>query len=290
MSIKFMRFRIFYFLLSALALAISLFSILRFGFRYSIDFTGGTIWEFSLSTSDAAQKIEEILNNESLPLSSLDQGLDQSFLLKTNPLTTTQREKTVTAFKELDPAWKELRFETLGPSLGAELLKKAIVAVFLSITAILFFVASRFGGSIYGISAILAMLHDSLILFGAFSLFGHFFKAELDTLFLTAVLTTLSFSVHDTIVVYDRIRELGQKSRSLEALCDKAVTETLTRSLNNSMTIIFMLLALVLLGAPATRWFALALLVGTVSGTYSSTFTAVPLVLALNSLKKSPKN
>ena len=125
------------------------------------------------------------------------------------------------------------------------------------------------------------MFHDTLILIGSFSIFGHFFGAELDSLFVTALLTTLSSSVHDTVVTFDRIRELKRQNYKIDwvQLANGAVTETLNRSINNSMTIIFMLTSLVLLGGNSTRWFATALLVGVVCGTYSSIGVAIPLVL-----------
>ena len=134
----------------------------------------------------------------------------------------------------------------------------------------------------------MAMFHDSFVLLGTFSLLGHFKGVEIDTLFVTAVLTILSFSVHDTVVVYDRIRESRKRFPGVdfEDLVDKAVTETLSRSVNNSMTIILMLIALYLLGGTTTKWFVLALLVGTVSGTYSSTFTAAPLLVVWEGLKR----
>ncbi|OGC61225.1 hypothetical protein A2890_00820 [candidate division WWE3 bacterium RIFCSPLOWO2_01_FULL_53_14] len=132
----------------------------------------------------------------------------------------------------------------------------------------------------YGAAAILAMLHDTLVLFGVFSLLGRFAGVEVGTLFVIAVLTTLSFSVHDTIVVFDRIREIRRISNmDLEEAVDQAVGETLVRSLNNSLTIVFMLLALFVLGGESLKWFVFALLVGTISGTYSSTFNAAPLLI-----------
>jgi preprotein translocase subunit SecF len=131
------------------------------------------------------------------------------------------------------------------------------------------------------------MFHDTLVMLGVFSLLGHFQGLEIDTLFVTAMLTILSFSVHDTVVVYDRIRESQRRypQMSFEDLVNKAVTETLSRSINNSMTIIFMLIALWLLGGSTIKWFAFALLIGTVSGTYSSTFTAAPLLVVWYSFK-----
>ena len=125
------------------------------------------------------------------------------------------------------------------------------------------------------------MFHDTFIVLGVFSLLGHFANIEVDTLFVTALLTTLSFSVHDTIVVYDRIRESLKRhpKAAFEDIVNLSVAETLGRSVNNSLTIIFMLVALFLLGGVTTRWFVLALLIGTISGTYSSTFTAAPLLV-----------
>jgi len=162
------------------------------------------------------------------------------------------------------------------------------MAVIIAAGFILFYVAYRFKEKRYGVCAILAMFHDSLILLGIYSLLGHFFGVEIDTLFVTAVLTILSFSVHDTVVVYDRIRESVRLYPRADyySLVNKAVAETLTRSVNNSMTIIFMLLTLYLLGGETTKWFVFALLIGTISGTYSSTFTAAPLLVVWNSLIK----
>jgi len=134
----------------------------------------------------------------------------------------------------------------------------------------------------------LAMFHDTFVMLGVFSLLGHFLGVEVDTLFVTAMLTILSFSVHDTVVVYDKIRDSQKRfpKANFVDLVDKAVTETLPRSINNSMTIIFMLVALWLLGGESIKWFAFALLIGTISGTYSSTFTAAPLLVIWKNLKK----
>jgi len=186
---------------------------------------------------------------------------------------------------------EEVRYETVGPVLGRELLVKTLVAVALSAGGIMLYVAYRFKEMRYGVCAVLAMFHDMLVLIGTFSLLGYFLHVEVDVLFVTAVLTILSFSVHDTIVVYDRIRELRRKERGLTyvEMIDTAVTETLSRSLNNSLTIIFMLLALWLLGGETIRWFVFALLIGTITGTYSSTFTAAPLLVIWDSLHSRRK-
>ena len=166
---------------------------------------------------------------------------------------------------------------------------KTVTALVLAALLILAYIAWQFKNWSFGISATLATLHDSLVILGSFSLLGHFFGFEIDILFVTALLTILSFSVHDTIVVYDRIRESLKRfpGTPFETLVNKAISETLVRSLNNSLTVIFMLISLVVLGGDTIRQFAIALLIGTVSGTYSSIFTAAPILAVWkNRLKK----
>ncbi len=184
-----------------------------------------------------------------------------------------------------------MRFETVGPSIGPELIKKTFYAVAIAAGVILLWVAYQFKSIMFGACAILAMFHDTFSLVGIFAALGHFFGAEVDFLFVTAVLTTLSFSVHDTIVVYDRIRESRNKiGGSMVELANKAITETMVRSLNNSFTIIFMLIALILLGGTTVKWFSVALFVGTILGTYSSPFVAVPLLVTWDNFSKRLKN
>ena len=138
----------------------------------------------------------------------------------------------------------------------------------------------------FALSAILALIHDVLVVVGTYSLLSHFFGAEVDLLFVTALLTTMSFSVHDTIVIFDKIREYGTRDKTdLEYYANKALSETLVRSLNNSMTIIFMLLALILLGGSTIRFFVASLLIGTITGTYSSPFVATPILVWLEKRK-----
>jgi len=206
---------------------------------------------------------------------------NNNYSLKFADINPDQKGKLDQTLKEIYPDSKEQKFQTLGPILGRELLQKTITAVILTSIFLFLFIGRRFRDLSFGAGAVLAMLHDTFILIGSFSLLGHFFGAEIDSLFVTALLTTLSSSVHDTIVTFDRIRELRRQSYQKDwvALANQAVTETLTRSINNSMTIIFMLLSLVLLGGSTTRWFAAALLIGVVSGTYSSIGVAIPLVL-----------
>jgi len=140
-----------------------------------------------------------------------------------------------------------------------------------------------FKGFNFAFSAVLAMLHDLLVVVGTYSLLGHFFGAEVDTMFVTAVLTTMSFSVHDTIVIFDKIREYHKEQGSMdsETAANQALTETMVRSLNNSMTIVFMLLSLTMMGGSTIRFFIMTLLIGTITGTYSSPFVATPILVWL---------
>ncbi len=281
--IDWMKYRYLYYVISLLFLIPGIISMLVFGFKPSIDFTGGTNWEIRfLDKNPTETQIYQALN-KTLDITAIIRTDRNSFIIKTPPITSQQIQIAKQALTQKIGPVKELRQETVGPILGKELLKKTIIAVILASTLILLYITFRFKDSLFGISAILAMIHDSLILLGAFSLLGHFYNVEVDTLFVTAVLTILSFSVHDTIVVYDRIREARRlyPKLSFKTLINKAVTETWVRSLNNSLTIIFMLLALILLGGTTVKWFMVALLIGTISGTYSSTFTAAPLLYSM---------
>ena len=281
-----MKFKSTYFFISSVLVLTALASIFVWGLKPAIDFTGGALIEVSISDENVSSDdlSQYATNIESVDVSSVQKIQDtNNYVLRTNTIDENKKAEILSEFKNNYSNVVEVRFETVGPTLGRELLIKTGVAIFLASILILFYVARQFKDRIYGVSAILAMFHDTLILIGAFAIFGHFYEVEVDTLFVTAVLTTLSFSVHDTIVVFDRVRESLHDRPNLNPydVINKAVTETLSRSINNSMTIIFMLTALSLLGGVTIRWFSVALLIGTVIGTYSSTFTAAPLLLIL---------
>jgi len=283
--INFMKFKWLYFLLSGLVIVPGIFSLIIFGLKPSIDFTGGSLLELKFKGAKEEVNdlfIEETVKTAGFGLSSVQKSGEDTYLLKMSPISKEDVSKIKSLFSENSSETpEEVRFETVGSILGRELLLKTIAAIFMAAGFILLYVAWVFKDAKFGVCAILAMLHDSLVLLGSFSLLGHFFGVEVDTLFVTATLTILSFSVHDTVVVYDRIRESQKRlpEANFVDLVNIAVTETLSRSLNNSLTIIFMLISLLLLGGSVIRWFAFALLIGTISGTYSSTFTAAPLLV-----------
>lgn len=269
-----------YFIISLIVIIPGSYSLIRYGLKPSIDFTGGSTIVWQLETTEAA--LRELAQKGNIEIREL-RVTDSVWTISAAPIA----QDAYKTFKAGAGVVQELSYDTVGPSLGAELIRKTMYAVVLAATMILLYVAYRFKNIKFGVSAILAMLHDSLVLLGVFSLLGHFMGVEVDTLFVTALLTILSFSVHDTIVVYDRIRELKKKHGYLEFddIVNRAVVETMGRSINNSLTIIFMLLSMYLLGGDTTRWFIFALLVGTVSGTYSSTFTAAPILIVWEKLR-----
>lgn len=261
--INWMKYRYLYLLISGTVIIVGVFSMLKWGFKIGIDFTGGAVAEYKLSTGENKVYKYGLLSEEEI-------------------------EKIRADFKDQNAT--EVSFESVGPSIGPELIKKTVYALLISAVAILFWIAYQFKSIKFGISATLATLHDTLVLLGSFSLLGHFFGAEVDFLFVTAVLTILSFSVHDTIVVFDRIREMRRRiGGDVKDVANEALSETMVRSLNNSFTIIFMLVALILMGGESIKWFAVALLVGTVSGTYSSPFVAVPILVTWDGFQKKLK-
>ncbi|KKT56026.1 MAG: Protein translocase subunit SecF [Candidatus Collierbacteria bacterium GW2011_GWB1_45_35] len=273
-----------YFVISALVIVPGIYSLIRYGLKPSIEFTGGS----RLTLVSVTSSPDTVLQSFKDYTPQLEISDDTSLSIKSKEISQENTQKIIDGLKKENPDIKLTDFETIGPSLGQETIKKTTNALTIASLLLLAYISFAFKQLKYGICAILAMFHDTAVLLGIFSLLGHFWGVEIDLLFVTAVLTILSFSVHDTIVVYDRIRELSHKIKNVDyvTLVNQAVTETMTRSLNNSLTIIFMLLAMFLMGGETTKYFSLALLIGTVTGTYSSTFTAAPLLILWDRFSK----
>lgn len=271
-----------YALISLTVLVPGIYSLVRYGFRPSIDFAGGSLIEYRTSGSVTTATVRDAAKDAGIDIVSLQKSGNQAFIVR---MKQEPQEKLFLLTQGIEQrasvSAAAVRNETVGPVLGKELLSKALFAAVLAASAILFYVAWAFKNIRFGVAAVVALLHDLLVVLGSFSIFGHVLGVEVDTLFVTAFLTTMSFSVHDTIVVFDRIREYTKRdrNRSFEQISDAALTETMNRSLTNSFTIIFMLVALVLMGGETVKWFVIALLIGTVSGTYSSPFVATPVLL-----------
>ncbi len=283
--IRFSKYILLYFFISGLVLVPGIFSLVRYGLRPSIDFTGGTVVEVQTAQAvDMTNLTQEIHALDNVPLERVSASGPQSFVFKLRPADSATVRSLVDVVAKAGGEVSVLRNETVGPVIGSELLRKALIAAGIAVVAILGYVAYAFKNFKFGICAVVALVHDLLVVLGLFSLFGVWYGVEVDTLFVTAVLTTMSFSVHDTIVIFDRIREHMRRGGrgTITEISDTALTETMNRSLTNSLTIIFMLLSLILFGGPTIRWFSVALLVGTISGTYSSPFVATPLLIMLD--------
>ena len=280
-----MRYKWFYFTLSFLVLIPGVFSLIKYGLRLSIDFTGGTLLEIQAKNHP---DFTQIASSQGLDLSSVQPSATDTYFLRLKPITSEQNEKFKSAIAQSSGEVVEKRFETVGPVVGRELAQKALLALIVASLAIVAYIAWSFrhipapySSWKFGVSAVVALLHDALVVLGVFSILGHFYHVEIDALFVTAVLTVIGFSVHDTIVVFDRIRENLPKmaGKSFPEIVDFSLAETLVRSLNTSVTVLLTLLALLLFGGESIRWFIVALLVGITSGTYSSIFNAAPLLV-----------
>jgi preprotein translocase subunit SecF len=288
--IDWLKYKYIYFMLSAILVGTSILSLATWRLRPGIDFTGGTLVEiFSEEKVIDEKKIEKFFKESKLEVNSIRQSAKKKVVIRTKFIDQKKGARLKKDFANKFSKYKIIRFESIGPTLGRELLNKTITAAIIAVLAMLFYIAWAFKNVRFGIAAIFALLHDTLILIGSFSILGKFYGVEVDALFVTAVLTTMSFSVHDTVVVFNKIREKTKgdkgKAGSFEEVANEALTETMVRSINNSLTIAFMLLALVLLGGDTIRWFILALFIGTVLGTYSSPFVAVPLLSLFNKNK-----
>ncbi len=288
------KYRKIWFILSSLILTISIISLVLFQFKLGIDFTGGTLMEVEINNAGAdVVKIKEILTPLDLGDITVQKSQEQDFLIRLKNIDESKHQEILDVLKKGfiqndSDLVEENRFETIGPTIGKELKSKAVTAVILVVICIILYVAWVFrkvSGKIsswkFGVSAILALFHDVLVVLGVFSLLGHFLGVEVNSMFVIAILTVLGYSVNDTIVVFDRIRyNVLKTTGEFEYLVEKSVNETMVRSINTSATTLLVLLALYLFGGSTIEWFVMALIVGIVAGTYSSIFIASPILVA----------
>ncbi len=286
---NFIKYRFISFILSGLLVLTSIYGLIRFGLVLGVDFTGGSLVEVLPGQEQGREELKEDLGGIGLAVSQIQQTGSGSLLIRFEG-GWEEKDRLVDFFQ--DRGGQILRDETVGPTFGQELLKKALLAIGLTIILILIFIAWRFGDLNFGVVAVTAMIYDNLILLGAFSFLGRFLSAPIDSLFITAALTTLATSVYDTVVTFGYIRDQLKQSflsADIEVAANEAIRATIVRNINNSWTIIFMLVAILLLGGETIGWFAVALLTGTVLGTYSSTFLAVPLLVVWQKIRKKSR-
>ncbi len=288
--------KVLFLVIAAVSVTFSLAMIIFFGLKPGIDFTGGTIVE--IKAPGVEQKIDtpsewirKTFTDEGADVGSVQKSGDDVYIVKTKEIDQKKWSAILSKLQEKYKDTKEQSFETIGPLLGAELLKKTFYAVVIATFMLLFYIAWRFEHRLYGITAVAAMIHDVLLILASFAVFGFLFNVEVDIMFVTATLTALAFSVHDTIVLYDRVREVERRhpKEKFADIVNLAINATIVRSVSTSLAIIFVLTSLLLLGGETIRWFVAALLVGTITGVYSSPFIAAPLVVVLRDWEKSRK-
>lgn len=275
-----MKHKFLYFVFSLVLIIPGLYFLVTSGLKLGIDFTGGSLLEYRFEKNIATDELKQY--GQISPIS------DNTYIIRNQSKT---KEETDNITKELEARFgkvEQRRQEFVGPAIGRELSQKAFYALITASLAIVLYIAFSFrkvprpaSPWRFGICAIVALLHDMLLVVGAFAILGKFLNVEIDTLFVTALLTVIGFSVHDTIVVFDRIREnlLKNIGRKFTEVVNLAVVQTLGRSLNTSLTVVFVLTALLLFGGETIKWFVVALLIGIISGTYSSIFNATALLV-----------
>lgn len=288
--------RKFWYVVSSVLFIASIALIIIWGIKFSIDFTGGTMMEIKFQENKPADSdINNKLADLNLGNIQIQDVGDKNVLLKMKFINNDEHGKILEKIKEISPA-EEQSYESIGPTVGKELASKAIWALTIVVISIIIYIAYSFRkvsqgpvpSWVYGVCAIIALVHDIVITIGFYLTFCHFFGIEVDMLFVSALLTILGYSVNDTIVVYDRIRENLKISSAdnFEELINESVNQTITRSLNTGLCALFVLLALTLFGGESIRYFALTLFVGIIAGTYSSMFVASPLLLLFQKFLK----
>lgn len=279
--------RYWYFALSLLIIVPGIIALFVWKLPLSIDFTSGTLLE--LQFAEATQPLEPARVREVYAERGFEGTVQSSgeniVIIRSKPLEEADKQTIITALEGVYGPATVLNAETVGPSVGTEVAQRAVLAVGVAAIFILLYISFAFRrvdhALRYGVCAIVAMLHDVLVVVGAAAIFGKLFGWEVDALFLTGLLTVASFSVHDTIVVFDRIRENLVLHRRLdyETVVNHSIVQTLDRSINTQLTVMLTLLALALFGGVTIRHFVVILLIGVLSGTYSSIFNAAPLLV-----------
>lgn len=292
-----------YFGLSLLVIIPGIIAIFLWGLNLSIDFTGGSRLTLSFDnavSNNQVQIVNKVLKAEKIKTASIEKS-NKLIFVRTSSMDQNQNNKFISTLSKEFKDVKEQEFETIGPVIGQETTWNALKAVGMASILIILYITWSFravpkptSSFRFGVCAIIALIHDVLVVVGVFAILGHFFNVEVDSLFVTAILTVIGFSVHDTIVVFDRIRENLRRmgGSDFPKTVNESIIQTIDRSLNTSLTVFLVLVALLLFGGESIRWFVVALLIGVISGTYSSIFNASPLLVLwqeINDKRKETK-
>lgn len=286
-----------WFTISAISVGVSLFALIFWGLNLGIDFTGGSLLEMKFSEQrPSIEEIQDLIADETLGDILIQPIGENNLVLRLQTITEEQHQELLGLIKENYPDVLEERFDSIGPVIGKELQKKSLMAIVLVILGIASYIAFAFrkvsypiASWKYGVITLFALFHDVIIPIGVFAFLGKYFNIEIGSAFVAAMLTVLGYSVNDTIVVFDRVREnLMRESGEFENLVEKSVNETLGRSINTTLTTLLVLSAVFLLGGETIKTFALVLIIGVAAGAYSSIFIASPLLVSW--YKKSIKD
>jgi len=286
--VNIMRFKVFYFVFSLLIILPGLYYLFTSGLKLGIDFTGGSLLEYRFDKKINTDDLKQTISKDGVEIGAITESENNTYIIRTKPIEQMKINELKNVLANKFGKVEERRIENVGPVIGNELKQKTLIALVLASLAIVLYIAFSFrkipkpeSSFRFGIAAVVALIHDILVVVGIFAILGKIWNVEVDTLFVTALLTIVGFSVHDTIVVFDRIRENLNKNtgRKFIDVANISVVQTLGRSLNTSLTVIFVLLALLLFGGETIKWFVVALLVGIISGTYSSIFNATALLV-----------
>jgi preprotein translocase subunit SecF len=285
------------YLFSGLLLGVSIAMVAMWGLRLGIDFKGGTLMEvrFSQDPAPQTQEVQTALSELSLQSLTLQPTENQGMFIRYLASDENANDQVVATLQGLDPEMVQLRTDFIGGSVSEQIKKNAFMGIALSILGIALYIAwafRRVSGVVtswdYGWGAVIALAHDIIIVVGLFAFLGEFYGVEIGVPFIAALLTILGYSVNDTIVVYDRVREnlmRSSKKIDFENIVNRSLNETMGRSINTSMTVIITLIAIVLFGGDSIRYFGVALLAGVVFGTYSSIYIASALLVSRYMMK-----
>jgi preprotein translocase subunit SecF len=287
MLLRLVHYRRWWYAFSALIIIPGLVCLAVFGLRLGIDFTGGSLMELKVPQNTQSEQLKEAFGSQLEPI--VQSAGHDTYQVRSKELDPQQHQEALGRVKQqVGGEVAELRFETVGPTISADITRKAILAVALGSLLIAVYIAYAFrnvpkpaSGWRFGTTTVLTLLHDILFTLGAFSLLGYFFGTEIDANFVAALLTVIGFSVHDTVVVFDRVREnlIKGEGDTFEDTVDYSLVQTLVRSVNTSMTVLLVLAAMYLFGGTSIKTFVLALLIGVAAGTYSSIFNAAPVLV-----------
>ncbi|MCX5774311.1 MAG: protein translocase subunit SecF [Fusobacteria bacterium] len=259
------------------------------GFNLGIDFTGGSLFQFQFQQGTTVTAVQSEMSTLASQFPNLKEGIVQSsgnntMNIRTAPLAESEKESVVTAISEQFPNAQLQSYELIGPSISSQLVKSGILAVIVGCIAIVLYITIRFEFS-FAMGAIISLIHDIVMAAGIISLIGW----QIDSTFIAAILTILGYSINDTIVIFDRIRENRRKlfnKDTLENIIDSSISQTFTRSINSSVTTCLAILAMLVFGGLTLHTFLLTLLIGIISGTYSSIFVASPIVFLIEERKR----